>query len=112
MSGPPTTSRWWRCRYFAIGGVGWAVFGLYHGAKSVIAREFDPNKVLDFFRDYGISKLFLVPAAMQFIVRQPRAREMDFSKLRYIMYGASPIPPPCSRNASAYSAAASCRCTG
>ncbi|WP_441230212.1 fatty acid--CoA ligase [Tardiphaga sp. 215_C5_N2_1] len=77
---------------FHIGGVGWAVFGLYHGAKSVIAREFDPNKALDFFRDYGISKLFLVPAAMQFIVRQPRAREMDFSKLRYIMYGASPIP--------------------
>lgn len=77
---------------FHIGGVGWAVFGLYHGAKSVIAREFDPNKVLDFFRDYGISKLFLVPAAMQFIVRQPRAREMDFSQLKYIMYGASPIP--------------------
>lgn len=58
----------------------------------MIAREFDPNKVLDFFRDYGISKLFLVPAAMQFIVRQPRAREMDFSQLKYIMYGASPIP--------------------
>lgn len=77
---------------FHIGGIGWAVFGLYHGAKSVIAREFDPNKVLDFFRDHGISKLFLVPAAMQFIVRQPRAREMDFSQLKYIMYGASPIP--------------------
>ncbi|MEH2475858.1 acyl-CoA synthetase (AMP-forming)/AMP-acid ligase II [Nitrobacteraceae bacterium AZCC 2161] len=77
---------------FHIGGVGWAVYGLYHGAKSVIAREFDPNKVLDFFEQFGISKLFLVPAAMQFIVRQPRAREMDFSKLRYILYGASPIP--------------------
>jgi acyl-CoA synthetase (AMP-forming)/AMP-acid ligase II len=77
---------------FHIGGVGWAVYGLYHGAKSVIAREFDPTKVLDFFERFGISKLFLVPAAMQFIVRQPRAREMDFSRLRYILYGASPIP--------------------
>jgi fatty-acyl-CoA synthase len=77
---------------FHIGGIGWAVFSLYHGAKSVIAREFDPNKVLDDFERYGISKLFLVPAAMQFIVRQPRAREMDFSRLRYILYGASPIP--------------------
>ncbi|MDB5619012.1 fatty acid--CoA ligase [Tardiphaga sp.] len=77
---------------FHIGGIGWAVYGLYHGAKSVIAREFDPNKVLDDFAQYGISKLFLVPAAMQFIVRQPRARDMDFSKLRYILYGASPIP--------------------
>jgi acyl-CoA synthetase (AMP-forming)/AMP-acid ligase II len=77
---------------FHIGGVGWAVYGLYHGAKSVIAREFDPTKVLDDFERHGISKLFLVPAAMQFIVRQPRAREMDFSRLKYILYGASPIP--------------------
>lgn len=77
---------------FHIGGIGWAVFGLYHGARNVIAREFDPNKVLDDFERHGISKLFLVPAAMQFLVRQPRAREMDFSRLRYILYGASPIP--------------------
>ena len=77
---------------FHIGGIGWAVYGLYHGAKGVIMREFDPTKVLDHFEQHGITKLFLVPAAMQFIVRQPRAREMDFSKLRYILYGASPIP--------------------
>ena len=34
---------------FHIGGSGWGVMGLYHGAKGVIAREFDPTKVLDFF---------------------------------------------------------------
>lgn len=77
---------------FHIGGSGWGIYGLYHGAKSVIMREFDATKVLDYFERFGISKLFMVPAAMQFIVRQPRAREMDFSKLRYILYGASPIP--------------------
>jgi fatty-acyl-CoA synthase len=77
---------------FHIGGIGWAVYGLYHGAKNVISREFDPNKVLDDFAQHGVSKLFLVPAAMQFLVRQPRARETDFSKLRFILYGASPIP--------------------
>jgi acyl-CoA synthetase (AMP-forming)/AMP-acid ligase II len=77
---------------FHIGGSGWGIFGLYYGAKGVIMREFDPTKVLDFFERFGITKLFMVPAAMQFIVRQPKAREMDFSKLRYILYGASPIP--------------------
>jgi len=66
--------------------------GLYHGAKGVIAREFDPTKVLDFFEQSGITKLFMVPAAMQFVVRQPRAREVDFSRLKYMLYGASPIP--------------------
>jgi acyl-CoA synthetase (AMP-forming)/AMP-acid ligase II len=77
---------------FHIGGSGWGVMGLYHGAKGVIAREFDPTKVLDFFEQSGITKLFMVPAAMQFVVRQPRARQVDFSKLKYMLYGASPIP--------------------
>src|SRR3954468_14606895 len=77
---------------FHIGGSGWGVLGVYHGAKGVIAREFDPTKVLDFFENSGITKLFMVPAAMQFVVRQPRAREVDFSKLKYMLYGASPIP--------------------
>src|ERR1700674_2227368 len=77
---------------FHIGGSGWGVMGLYHGAKGVIAREFDPNKVLDFFEQSGITKLFMVPAAMQFVVRQARAREVDFSRLKYMLYGASPIP--------------------
>lgn len=77
---------------FHIGGSGWGVMGLYHGARGVIAREFDPTKVLDFFEQSGITKLFMVPAAMQFVVRQPRARTVDFSRLKYMLYGASPIP--------------------
>ncbi|HEY3031151.1 MAG TPA: fatty acid--CoA ligase [Bradyrhizobium sp.] len=77
---------------FHIGGSGWGVVGLYHGAKGVIAREFDASRVLDFIEQSGITKLFMVPAAMQFVVRQPRAREVDFSKLKYMLYGASPIP--------------------
>ena len=77
---------------FHIGGSGWGVMGLYHGARGVIAREFDPTKVLDFFEQSGITKLFMVPAAMQFVVRQPRAKTVDFSRLKYMLYGASPIP--------------------
>ena len=77
---------------FHIGGAGWGVMGLYQGARAVIARDFDPTKVLDFFEQSGITKLFMVPAAMQFVVRQPRARQMDFSRLKYMLYGASPIP--------------------
>src|ERR1700742_629163 len=77
---------------FHIGGSGWGTLSVYHGATGVIAREFDPTKVLDFFEQSGITKLFMVPAAMQFVVRQPRARQVDFSRLKYMLYGASPIP--------------------
>ncbi|MBS0408572.1 MAG: fatty acid--CoA ligase [Proteobacteria bacterium] len=77
---------------FHIGGTGWGIMGLYNGAKGVIAREFDPNRVLDFIAEDRISKMFMVPAAMQIVVRHPKARETDFSCLKYLLYGASPIP--------------------
>ena len=75
-----------------IGGTGWGIVGLYNGAKGIVAREFDPFKVLDFIEHDHISKMFMVPAALQIVVRQPRSREVDFSRLKYILYGASPIP--------------------
>jgi acyl-CoA synthetase (AMP-forming)/AMP-acid ligase II len=77
---------------FHIGGTGWGIVGLHSGAKGVVAREFDPTKVLDTFVNEGISKLFMVPAAMQFVVRHPRARQIDYSRLKFLLYGASPIP--------------------
>ncbi len=75
-----------------IGGTGWGIVGLVNGAKGIVAREFDPFKVLDFIEQGRISKMFMVPAALQIVVRQPRAREVDYSRLKYTLYGASPIP--------------------
>ncbi len=75
-----------------IGGSGWGVMGLYNGAKGVVMREFDPVKVLDVVDAHRISKMFMVPAAMQIVVRHPKARQIDWSPLKYMLYGASPIP--------------------
>jgi acyl-CoA synthetase (AMP-forming)/AMP-acid ligase II len=86
---------------FHIGGTGWGVAGLYNGAKGVIMREFDPFKVLDFFETYKITKLFMVPAAMKIVLDQPRSREVDYSRLKYMLYGASPIPLDLLREAMA-----------
>lgn len=75
-----------------IGGTGWGLVGLLNGAKGVVAREFDPTKVLDYIEKDRISKMFMVPAALQIVVRLPRAREVDYSRLSHILYGAAPIP--------------------
>lgn len=75
-----------------IGGSGWGMVGLVNGAKAIVAREFDPLKVLDYIERDRASKMFMVPAALQIVVRQPRAKSVDFSRLKYILYGASPIP--------------------
>ena len=77
---------------FHIGGTGWGLTSLMNGAKGVVAREFDPNSVLDFIERERISKIFMVPAAMQIVVRHPRARDVDYSRMKHIAYGASPIP--------------------
>lgn len=75
-----------------IGGSGWGLMSLRNGAKSIVAREFDPGAVLDFIAKDKVSKIFLVPAAIQIVLRDPRARQTDYSRLKYIGYGASPIP--------------------
>jgi long-chain acyl-CoA synthetase len=75
-----------------IGGSGWGLMGLRNGATGIVAREFDPGKVLDFIANDRVSKIFLVPAAIQIILRDPRARSTDYSRMKTIGYGASPIP--------------------
>lgn len=75
-----------------VGGTGYGLVALVNGCKAVVAREFDPLKVLDYIEKDQVSKLFMVPAALQIVVRQPRARQVDYSRLKYILYGASPIP--------------------
>ena len=75
-----------------VGGTLWGIVGLLYGAKGVIVREFDPLSVLDYIERDRISKMFMVPAALQIVVRQPRSRQVNFARLKYILYGASPIP--------------------
>jgi long-chain acyl-CoA synthetase len=70
----------------------WGMLGLLFGAKGIVVREFDPLKVLDFVERDRISKMFMVPSALQIIVRQPRSREIDYRRLKCIVYGASPMP--------------------
>jgi acyl-CoA synthetase (AMP-forming)/AMP-acid ligase II len=75
-----------------IGGTGWGFWTLFRGAKGIVLRDFDPGRILDLIEREKINKLFLVPSALQAIVNHPRAREIDYSQLKYISYGASPIP--------------------
>ncbi len=75
-----------------IGGSGWGLRGMLSGATGIVAREFDPRALLDYIEREKISKLFLVPAAMQIVLRDPRARQVDYARLKYLLYGAAPIP--------------------
>ena len=77
---------------FHVGGSRWGIMGLIPGCLNIIIPEFDPAKVLSIIQGYKVTKIFMVPAAMQFILMLPQARETDYSSVDYILYGASPIP--------------------
>jgi len=77
---------------FHIGGAGSGIGGLYASATNVVLKEFEPSEVLNAINNYGITKIFMVPAMMKMILEHPLSRETDYSTIRYISYGASPIP--------------------
>ncbi|MBR29367.1 MAG: acyl-CoA synthetase [Rhodobacteraceae bacterium] len=77
-----------------IGGLGLWVISFANCCGAIITREFDPIEAMDLIHNEGVSRLFAVPAALQFIVRHPKAKETDFSGIRSISYGAAPMPLP------------------
>ena len=74
-----------------IGGTGLGIMALAAGIRGIVQAEFTPEGVLDAF-EQGITRLFIVPAALQMVIQHPRAKDTDMSAVKYVMYGAAPIP--------------------
>lgn len=74
-----------------IGGTGVAALAVANGLRVHILPEFTPQGTLEAITG-GATLLFLVPAAIQMVIQHPLAAETDFSGLRYLMYGAAPMP--------------------
>ena len=76
---------------FHIGGSGWALAGMYNGLESVLMRDVVPAQILELIPKHRITHAFIVPAVLQFLLMTPGVDATDFSSLRMIAYGASPI---------------------
>lgn len=74
-----------------IGGTGLVVMTLAVGIRAFIIPEFTPDATIDSL-DRGVTRFFIVPAALQMVVQHRRAKDADFSRLLYVMYGAAPMP--------------------
>jgi long-chain acyl-CoA synthetase len=77
-----------------IGGIGFWTIAFVNCCTSVILREFDPVAALDAIHTERVSKLFVVPAALQIVIQHPEAKRVDFSCVKTVMYGAAPMPLP------------------
>ena len=76
---------------YHIAGVGVALLTASKGGMSVLFPDFDPAKVVAAIAEHRITHSFLVPAMIQFMLQVPGADKADYSSLKGISYGASPI---------------------
>ncbi len=77
---------------FHIGGTGWGFYGFYHGVTVVILAQADPGLIIEAIQDHRVTKVFVVPAVLQFMLQHEASKNADFSHVRVVLYGASPIP--------------------
>ena len=75
-----------------IGGTRLGIMALASGLPGVILAEFNPDGVFDAVEQHGVTRFFIVPAALQMLLMHPRCASVDYSRLKYILYGAAPIP--------------------
>jgi long-chain acyl-CoA synthetase len=79
---------------FHIGGIGWTFLGLWNGATTILVSAFEPEAALDVLEHQRVTNAVFIPTMLQMLAAVPGAAERDFSALRSIAYGASPITTP------------------
>lgn len=83
---------------FHVGGIGYALRGPAAGAPTVLLRDPTPEAICRAV-DEGATHTLLVPAMLPGVLRADAAATAAFARLRYCLYGASPMPVPLLREA-------------
>ncbi|MEY2426770.1 MAG: hypothetical protein QOI61_2342 [Actinomycetota bacterium] len=76
---------------FHIAGSGYAVVGLFVGCHTILLREVDPAGMLALIPEKNVTNMLAVPAILQFMLMVPGKDDLDYTTLRSVLYGASPI---------------------
>jgi acyl-CoA synthetase (AMP-forming)/AMP-acid ligase II len=77
---------------FHVGSLTPITLNVYSGATSVVMREFDPVRAWELFEEEGITSALLVPAMLNFMMQVDGREKYDYSSVRWIQSGASPLP--------------------
>lgn len=76
---------------FHVAGVNVGILAMAQGAETVVLREIAPAELLRLIPEKKIAHAFLVPAVILMLTQVPNVDQVDFSSLKQIFYGASPI---------------------
>ena len=78
---------------FHVGALTPAVAACFAGVTQVVMRTFDPVKAWQRIESERVTTGLLVPAMLQFMLQtRSAAGDVDISRVRWIMSGASPVP--------------------
>jgi long-chain acyl-CoA synthetase len=79
--------------YYHIAASGWSLIAMNAGGRIVQVRDPLPRTLLSLMVNERTTHAALVPAIIRIIVEMPDAWDVDFSSLRTVVYGSSPIDP-------------------
>ncbi|MBV9695174.1 MAG: long-chain-fatty-acid--CoA ligase [Alphaproteobacteria bacterium] len=77
--------------FFHVAGVNIGLLTLAQGAHGIVLGETEPAEIVRLIQSKRVTYAFLVPALILFVLNHPLAKDADFSSLKNISYGASPI---------------------
>lgn len=77
---------------FHVGALTPVTANVLQGVTSVVMREFDPQRAWQLFQEEKITSALLVPAMLNFMIQVPGIDQIDYSTVRWIQSGASPLP--------------------
>ncbi len=82
---------------FHVGGTSYSLMAISLGARVFMMRMPDPAAALAMLEAERITHTFFVPALMAVMNQVPGAADRDYSALKALSYGASPMPLPVMR---------------
>ncbi len=85
---------------FHVAGTNISFSGLASGARVVLMAEFEPPKVLATMQAERVNHVFLAPVMINVLLQTPQIADTDFSALKTVCYGASPISEAVLRQAT------------
>jgi long-chain acyl-CoA synthetase len=62
------------------------------GASHAFIPGFEPEATLKAIQDFKVTHVILVPTMINMVINHPAINQYDLSSLKYVTYGASPIP--------------------
>ena len=80
--------------YYHVAGGGWALVTLSRGGTVIQSREPTAESMFDQLVRLRATHTAMVPAVMRVLTQSESARDADFSALRQLVYGGSPISEP------------------